>query len=113
MRIPLSLYVVTLAIIRMNVSSCAVNSSRASQTLKANNKALAQSLQRVKQELRLALNENGRLMVENQELSIRLRRLENQVGCGQEQVSYEVSVSLVVELCVICLCVCLGETQTN
>ena len=53
-------------------------------------------------------------MVENQELSIRLRRLENRVGFGQEQVSYEVSISrVVVELCVTCLCVCLGETQTN
>lgn len=79
--------------------TCAVNLSRASQTLKANNKALAQSLQHVKQELRFALNENGRLKVENQEISIRLRRLESQVGSGEGQANYEVSCRvLVVEL---------------
>ncbi|XP_076461923.1 uncharacterized protein LOC143294353 [Babylonia areolata] len=69
--------------------NASLNTSRASQTLKANNKALAQSLQHVKQELRWALNENGRLKVENQELTMKLLRLENQVCSAPDQVSYE------------------------
>ncbi|KAK7109409.1 hypothetical protein V1264_013456 [Littorina saxatilis] len=75
-----------------------LNTSRASQTLKANNKALAQSLQRVKQELRFALNENSRLKVENQQLSIQLRRLEIQVCGGHQQAGYEERLSSVKQL---------------
>nr|KAG5698781.1 hypothetical protein BaRGS_032200 [Batillaria attramentaria] len=47
-------------------------------TLQSNNKALAQSLQQVKQELRIALNDNARLRLEIQDLNIKLLRLENQ-----------------------------------
>ncbi|KAL8562715.1 hypothetical protein ACOMHN_022591 [Nucella lapillus] len=66
-----------------------LNASRISQTLKANNKALAQSLQHVKQELRYALNENARLRVENQDLTMKLLRMEKYVGAAPEQAGYE------------------------
>ena len=71
----------------------AVNTSRASQTLKANNKALAQSLQYVKQELRQALNEIDRLRVEKQDLNMKLLRAENQLNLGQDHNSYQVGVN--------------------
>ncbi|KAK7485882.1 hypothetical protein BaRGS_00022877 [Batillaria attramentaria] len=69
--------------------NASLNSSRVRQTLQSNNKALAQSLQQVKQELRIALNDNARLRLEIQDLNIKLLRLENQGRASGEQSDLE------------------------
>ncbi|XP_025093349.1 uncharacterized protein LOC112563537 isoform X2 [Pomacea canaliculata] len=67
--------------------NASLNSSRVRKSLAANNRALAQSLQQVKQELRNAYNEIAHLKVENQEMTIRLMRSEQlQSGSGEQAI---------------------------
>ena len=72
-------------------SFCAVlNMSVQKQTLRANNKALAQSLAKTRQELRQLNSNHQDLQAQNQELKLRVNHLTRIVGIKDGEIEDEV-----------------------
>ncbi|XP_067649475.1 pre-mRNA-splicing factor CWC22 homolog [Haliotis asinina] len=73
---------------RMNIT--AANSSVVKASLRANNKALAQSLEKVRQDLRISYEVNNEMKKEFQELQLRLMNLERVAGLKDDSLEKEV-----------------------
>ena len=72
------------------ISRADLNNSVTRQTLRANNRALAQGLARLKLELRQERVVSMQLRAENQELKLDASRLRRLVGLKDEQIDEEV-----------------------
>ncbi|XP_046371191.2 serine/arginine repetitive matrix protein 2-like isoform X2 [Haliotis rufescens] len=73
---------------RMNIT--AANSSVVKASLRANNKALAQSLEKVRQDLRVSYEVNNEMKKEFQDLQLRLMNLERVAGLKDDSLEKEV-----------------------
>ncbi|XP_046568407.1 serine/arginine repetitive matrix protein 2-like [Haliotis rubra] len=73
---------------RMNIT--AANSSVVKASLRANNKALAQSLEKVRQDLRVSYEVNNDMKKEFQDLQLRLMNLERVAGLKDDSLEKEV-----------------------
>ena len=74
------------------------NMSIQKQTLRANNKALAQNLAKVKLEVRRLQKENTELESQNQETQHELRRLKRVVGIKDAEIEEEVQRRIQVSI---------------
>ena len=72
------------------------NRSVQKQTLRANNKALAKNLAKVKLDLRQAQGQNTELLSQNQENQIELLRLRRTVGLRDSEIENEVQLRIQV-----------------
>ena len=67
------------------------------QTLRANNKALAQSLAKVKLELRQVNSQNMELLSQNQDMQLELMRLKRVAGLKDNEIDNEVQLRVQVK----------------